>query len=130
MFMIRVALLLIETSMLNTMHASILPKVVSLTYSWRHWPFGAFILTKENCSTVEPGFRNQSRSPWLRFLNPGSALNQGRSISLNQIWLPVLSALNQGSALNPRFLNPGSTVFPFHSCCATLTITHRRYDNF
>ena len=28
----------------------------------------------------------------------------------NKIWLPVLSALNKGSALNPRFLNPGSTV--------------------
>ena len=28
----------------------------------------------------EPGFRNQSQSPWLRPLNPESALNPGKSI--------------------------------------------------
>ena len=31
-------------------------------------------------------------------------------IQVNQIWLPIGSALNQVNALNPRFLNPGSTV--------------------
>ena len=66
--------------------------------------------------TVEPGFRNQSRPLWFRFLNPGSALNPGKSISQKAVRLPVLSALNQGSALNPRFLNPGSTVVFFIAC--------------
>ena len=28
-----------------------------------------------------------------------------------QIWFPVHSALNPGNALNPRTLNPGTTVF-------------------
>ena len=44
-------------------------------------------------------------------LNPGNAINPGKSITLTQIWLPVFSAVNQGSALNPRMLNPGTTAF-------------------
>ena len=62
-------------------------------------------------STVEPGFRNQSRSPWLKFLNPGSALNPCNLYHKTRFgYQYVLSALNQGSTLNPRFLNSGSTV--------------------
>ena len=43
-----------------------------------------------NHCTVEPGFRNHSWLPWLRFLNPGSALNLGKSVSQNQIWYKLI----------------------------------------
>ena len=58
--------------------------------------------------TVVPGFSVICLLPPKGALDPGSALNPGKSIT--SIWLPIFSTLNQGSALNPRTLNPGTTV--------------------
>merc|ERR1712218_108643 len=61
-----------------------------------------------SCNTVEPGFRNQFRSLWMSFFNPGSALNPVRYIYIIKpdLFTGILSVLtpNQLSPLNPRFL--------------------------
>ena len=47
-----------------------------------------------------------NQEPKIGALNPNSVLYT------NQAPPPAFSALNPGSALNPRALNPGTTVFP------------------
>ena len=46
-----------------------------------------------------------SQEPKIGALNPNSVLCTDQALS------PAFSALNPGSALNPRTLNPGTTVF-------------------
>ena len=56
-----------------------------------------------------------NQEPKIGALNPNSVL------CTDQAPLPAFSALNSGSALNPRTLNPGTTVCPSETALACLT---------
>ena len=70
-----------------------------------------FKIKQKPLKTQEKQKKN-NQEPWIGALNPNSVLCTDQALS------PALSALNPGSALNQRTLNPGTTVY-FLAVCST-----------
>ena len=72
-----------------------------------------FFLRGKNSNIKQKPLKTQAKTQKILNQEPKiGALNPNSVLCTDQAPSPAFSALNPGSALNPRTLNPGTTVFP------------------